>query len=99
MRLLDRAAESPGVFEYHCLLRRQLRRWVGQLFLRDGFDESDGPRAGLVADAGRQYCLQRLAPAAQIIVRDPAGELEQLLSYQRCRIEYADDRLDLARRP
>ena len=88
----DRFAALPKVFQNLRLLGCQSRQRVGQL--RNRLDHDRFADAGLVANARRQDRLQHLAPAAQVIIGEPAGQAEQIGTEERLGVRHGGDRLD-----
>jgi hypothetical protein len=76
------------------LLRADGWQRIGQLLGAKGFNEYRLSGAGVLAHACRHHRVQHLPPAAQIIVRDPAGQLHEVIVHECLVVEHADDRLD-----
>ena len=67
-----------------------------QLRGRHGFQQRDRPRPGTLAGAGRHDSVQHLSPAAQIIVRHPARQAQQIRRKQDFIVEYPVEGLECA---
>ena len=95
--LFERRADAAEVVEHLLLLRRHARQNRRLLVAREQFDDGRIPRPGIPAHPGGDDGVQHLPPAAEVVVRHPAGELQEFLVEQRDFVEHLANRFDFPR--
>ena len=82
-----------------CFAGNAVEGFGGQLVLGDRLDEQPPRGPGLGPGPGGHDGVERLAPAAQVVVGHPAREAQQVIAEQRLLVEDGEDRLEGAARP